>query len=676
MMIGTTIAGRYEVAAQLGVGGMGVVYRAHDTTLRRDVALKVIAPHTMQDDAARSRFLREAQALAGLSHPNIVTIHDLAEDPATRTVFIVMELLRGASLRQRMADSTRPAFSEMASQVCRALEAAHARGILHRDIKPENIFVCEDGTLKLMDFGLARLLGSASSNQSSMVAGTLAYMAPEQLRGEKLDERADLYSLGVLFYEYLSGETPFAGDNPGTVLLKHLSEPPPPLRDRLPALPVEIESMVLRLLEKKPEDRFPTVAALHEALDTPTPSGNSTSAKLADALASLPYTPLPVPPTYPEPTLLQPEPTTPVVVPTRPAVSAPMPERGAGSGRWLAGAAVGVLLLITGFLFARVLQESSSRADAKRETITLNHARITSGAESKPGETKKKQAAQEETHREHPEAATKTSSGAKNKNGAAASEARSLELLRALKEQEASIAALKKEIAAYRAQSASEQKKESVNREAQPMESAPSSLAAPIPPGVPPQEARERPTGSQFRRAPRNGGAFDGFPTQDEELRILGVRSRRDPKTVHLSIENRSERYVYFFAIEPETGKAVRLNYPGNPLTASSGLRNLHRFDLMLPETLASSPERLLVVASKRELTEIPGQIPIPSLFLQQGMETGLPMPQRQKASRLLREQVVLAMRSRQPELSGERLPARDVLVRMVRLMPPPPRRG
>ena len=151
-MIGKVIANRYRVESQIGIGGMGIVYRAQDTRLGRDVALKVIAPHLVQDQEARDRFLREAQALAGLSHPNIVTVYDLLEDPDTNDVFIVMELLNGAPLRKRITDPTRPSFPDMSIQLCRALECAHASGILHRDIKPENVFVTSDGTIKLMDF--------------------------------------------------------------------------------------------------------------------------------------------------------------------------------------------------------------------------------------------------------------------------------------------------------------------------------------------------------------------------------------------------------------------------------------------------------------------------------------------------------------------------------------------
>lgn len=265
-MVGTVIADRYRVDSQLGVGGMGIVYKAYDTRLLREVALKVIAPHLTEQDKAAQRFMREAQALAGLTHPNIVTVFDQLEDPASGKICIIMELLQGASLRQRLKGSHRPKFEEMAPQLCRALETAHGKGILHRDIKPENIFVCDDGTVKLMDFGLARILDANSSSQSSVVVGTAQYMAPEQLKGEKQDGRTDLYALGVVFYEFLSGIQPFSADNPGAIMMKHLTEMPPPLTKRVKNLAPEIEAIVMRLLAKDPKDRFNSAHDLRDAL--------------------------------------------------------------------------------------------------------------------------------------------------------------------------------------------------------------------------------------------------------------------------------------------------------------------------------------------------------------------------------------------------------------------------
>jgi len=267
LLIDHLVLGRYKVESQIGVGGMGIVYRAHDTKLRRDVALKVIAPHLVEDEGARVRFLHEAQALAGLSHPNIVTVFDLAEEPETGLVFIVMELLNGLPLRKRITDPTRPPFFDMTVQVCRALEHAHSHGVLHRDIKPENIFACSDGTVKLMDFGLARLVDGAAVAASGLVTGTISYMSPEQLRGGALDPRSDLYALGVLFYEYLCGFTPFCSDSPGTTLLKHLTEAPPSLRARVPSVSDELEALIMRLLSKDPVGRYPSATILRESLE-------------------------------------------------------------------------------------------------------------------------------------------------------------------------------------------------------------------------------------------------------------------------------------------------------------------------------------------------------------------------------------------------------------------------
>jgi serine/threonine protein kinase len=684
-MVGTTIAGRYRIEEQIGVGGMGIVYCAHDTTLRRDVALKVIAPHLIQNETSRRQFLREAQALAGLSHPNIVTIHDMNEDPDSKMIFIVMELLRGTSLRQRMADANRPAFSDMAAQVCRALEAAHNRGILHRDIKPENIFVCEDGSLKLMDFGLARLLGAASSTQSSMIAGTIAYMAPEQLRGEKLDERADLYSLGVVFYEYLCGDTPFTGDNPGTVLLKHLSEPPPPLRDRLPSLPSEMEKIVLRLLEKKPEDRFPSIAALREALDNPTPSGSSTSAKLADALATLPAKPASAPPTQQEPTAVQPPQTAPLVTPipdaqhSIPSIEYPTPPR-RSARPWLIGALAGAAILALGLFLMPTMKPVKQSEEPSDSRVFVKGAQITSASKptdkdaltsALPGDT-----AGTDTKGDSAGEKTEKRLEADEKQA----ETQSAELLKALKAQEASIAALKKEIEEYREQAAREKAvKTNANKSVPPDPETPKkseNTASTTAPPSPMPPSSERSVFLTPLSEPQNVSRIPSFPPPDKDLRVWGFRSGRDAKIVHLSLQNEEERHLYFFAIENAAGKAVRLNYAENPVAATSGRRDSHRITLTLPDELSTPPDHILVIAAKRELTNVPSQIPIPSLFLSQTIETGLPMQQRQKAGHLLREQVVLTMRRRQDSFSQGRFPFRDVTVRMVRLGAPPSRRG
>lgn len=263
-MIGQVLAQRYRIDNQLGVGGMGVVYRAYDTRLQREVALKVIAPHLIEQEQATDRFLREAQALAGLTHPNIVTVYDLLEDKESGHVCIVMEILSGFSLRSLLPNDSRPTFHDLATQLCKALEAAHSKGILHRDIKPENIFVCSDGTIKLMDFGLARIL---SFSATGSVMGTAGYMSPEQIQGRFQDARSDLYALGVVLYEYLLGEPPFIADNPGSLMMLHLSQEPTPLHERSPDIPEALSTIVMRLLKKDPLHRYASAKAVRNALD-------------------------------------------------------------------------------------------------------------------------------------------------------------------------------------------------------------------------------------------------------------------------------------------------------------------------------------------------------------------------------------------------------------------------
>jgi len=357
---------------------MGIVYRAYDVKLRRSVAIKVIAPHLVEDEDARERFLVEAQALAGLSHPNIVTVFDLAEEAETGHVFIVMELLNGLPLRKHITDPARPPFYDMAAQVCRALEHAHSKGVLHRDIKPENIFVCDDGTVKLMDFGLARLVDGSTVNASGMVTGTVAYMSPEQLKGDVLDPRADLYALGVLFYEYLCGFTPFTSDSPGTMLLKHLTEAAPSLLHRVPGLSPDLDALILRLLSKSPGDRYPSAMILRDSLDHVRKQAPTTAAPIAaPKLAGPPMPATQVPLVAPRP--LRPKATTTTVR----TVSTPRRH----VGRYVAVMCVILIGAILAFAFGETLQRMFAQnmepakkpAPAKKTATTKTHPTSSSG---------------------------------------------------------------------------------------------------------------------------------------------------------------------------------------------------------------------------------------------------------------------------------------------------------
>jgi predicted ATPase len=266
-MIGTTLFSRYHLVAAIGQGSMGTVYRAHDMLLDRDVAIKVVTEARLGPEG-QARLLSEARAAARLNHPNLIAIYDVAEAsdpaPAGRGIpFIVMELAEGQSLDRRGNTSVDDTLA-VARQVCAALEHAHAHGIVHRDLKPENVLVTADGTVKLMDFGLAHLISSEEAEP--VLTGTVLYLAPEQARGQPVDARADLYALGVMLYEALTGRVPFSGDDPMAVIAQHLNSPPTPPSQLRPDLPPALEAIILKLLAKDPAQRFGAASEVLRAL--------------------------------------------------------------------------------------------------------------------------------------------------------------------------------------------------------------------------------------------------------------------------------------------------------------------------------------------------------------------------------------------------------------------------
>ncbi|MFO7583838.1 MAG: protein kinase [Anaerolineales bacterium] len=249
-MLGQIIQKRYRIEAELGKGGMGMVYRAHDTTLGREVALKVVSEGKFGTQG-QARLLAEAQAAARLNHVNIVTVYDVGDTDGQP--FIVMELVAGESLREAGTDLTQSLV--YCSQVCNALEAAHQQGIIHRDLKPENVLVTESGVVKLMDFGLAHHADGPHLTGEADIVGTVNYLAPELLMGGQPSVQSDLYALGVMLYQFASGRPPFEGGDLIQILTQHLHASVIPPSTHNPQIPASLETLILRLLEKQPKDR-------------------------------------------------------------------------------------------------------------------------------------------------------------------------------------------------------------------------------------------------------------------------------------------------------------------------------------------------------------------------------------------------------------------------------------
>jgi serine/threonine protein kinase len=272
-MIGRTLS-HYKITAKLGKGGMGEVWQTTDTALNREVAVKVLPAEMAADPERLERFKREAQAIAALNHPNIVTIHSVEE--ADGVHLLTMELVEGKSLDQMLPPSgfDLERLFPLAIQIADALASAHEKGIVHRDLKPANVMVTDDGRVKVLDFGLAKLAESETEDeatqlmtQAGMILGTVPYMSPEQVQGQEVDSRSDVFSLGILLFEMTTGKRPFGGDNPASVISAILKEQPPSVTGLKLELPNHLGRIVRRCLEKQPQRRYTSAREVHLELD-------------------------------------------------------------------------------------------------------------------------------------------------------------------------------------------------------------------------------------------------------------------------------------------------------------------------------------------------------------------------------------------------------------------------
>jgi len=382
-----TIAGRYTLERKLGVGGMSTVHLAMDTRLERQVAVKLLAEHLADDPAFVSRFRREALAAARLVHPNVVQVFDFGFDEQSHHHFIVMELVRGRSCAEILRDRGRLEVGEVVDivgQACQGLDYAHHNGVVHRDVKPGNLLVSETGIVKLADFGIAKATEQSSITQVGSVLGTAAYLAPEQARGEEAGPATDLYSLGVVTYQLLSGRLPYEATSLSELALKQQNETPAPLPAVNPDVPPEIGAAVARALALDPSARPPDASAFARMLRdgargvAPEPATAATAVAAATAATSvLPAedatqaTRIAAPrePSPPAPARRRAEPATP-----RPAPSASTAQasRGRLAARRLIAVFAIVLLLAGGAAAAYLTTSTSKDAVTVRRVVGDN----------------------------------------------------------------------------------------------------------------------------------------------------------------------------------------------------------------------------------------------------------------------------------------------------------------
>jgi serine/threonine protein kinase len=272
LSLAAALEGRYQVLSELGRGGMGIVYQAYDKQLKEQVAIKLLSPLLSTDEDALERLTREVSLARRVTHPNVIRIHDIAEVNGLH--YVSMEYFGAPNLKEHLKRtgplSLLNAY-QILSQICDGLEAAHGQGVVHRDLKAQNILIGRSGQIKIIDFGLARAIHLEGMTATGLIMGTPEYMAPEQVTGKSVDERADIYALGVILFEMLTGRVPFTGDSAIAVGFQQMKDPPPSPRSINPQIPEEVERIILKALEKNPIHRYRTVHEMRKEFESALP---------------------------------------------------------------------------------------------------------------------------------------------------------------------------------------------------------------------------------------------------------------------------------------------------------------------------------------------------------------------------------------------------------------------
>lgn len=272
LSLATALESRYQVLSELGRGGMGIVYQAYDKQLKEQVAIKLLSPLLSTDPEALERLTREVSLARRITHPNVIRIHDLSEVNGLH--YVSMEYFSGTNLKEHLKRSGPLSLLgayQILSQICAGLEVAHSQGVVHRDLKAQNVMIAPSGQIKIIDFGLARSAHLEGMTATGLIMGTPEYMAPEQVSGKHVDERADIYALGVILFEMLTGRVPFSGDSAIAVGFQQLKDPPPSPSSINPQIPEEVERIILKALEKEPIRRYRTVDEMRKDFESALP---------------------------------------------------------------------------------------------------------------------------------------------------------------------------------------------------------------------------------------------------------------------------------------------------------------------------------------------------------------------------------------------------------------------